>query len=409
MMKQKFFILPIVFILICILTACADNTDFTLPETASQTDIGHRDQDETIDINPIQPILPEVAEEEIEEAELESEEKSKEVTTIEQESTPKPESQEILITISAAGDVSLGNFYGQSYSGSFRETFDKLQNYNYFFENVYDIFSNDDMTIVNLEGMLTHAQERNEEQEYCISGDPEFVNILTAGSVEAVSMGNNHRLDYPTQGTDDTVKVLEETGIPYAYDQYTGIYETRQGILIGFVSVSETKEEPIGEKYLEKGITGLKEAGCDLVFACCHWGIELQHNPNDFQKDLGRKCIDWGADLVIGHHPHVIQGIEEYHGKYIIYSLGNFCFGANRNPKDKDCLIVQQTFTFIDGIMQEEAQLKVIPCSVSSVTDRNDYKPTPAEGKEAGRILDNLNKYSLEFGLQFDQDGYPVK
>ena len=90
-------------------------------------------------------------------------------------------------------------------------------------------------------------------------------------------------------------------------------------------------------------------------------------------------------------------------------SLGNFCFGANRNPKDKDCLIIQQTFTFIDGIKQDETQLKVIPCSVSSVTDRNDYKPTPAVGKEADRILDKLNKSSLEFGMQFNQEGYPVK
>ena len=399
-MKRRFFALPVAVILICMLTACGDDLDRTLSETIPQSDSDDRNPDETVDISPTQLISPEVIEKESEAAW---------VPMVEQDPTPTPEPQEIQITISAAGDVSLGNFYGQGYSGSFRETYDKLQNYSYFFENVYDIFSADDMTIVNLEGMLTHAQERNPEQEYCISGDPEFVNILTAGSVETVSMANNHRPDYLRQGSDDTVKVLEETGIPYAYDQYTGIYETPQGILIGFVSVSETKEEPIGEKYLEEGIASLREAGCDLVFACCHWGLELHYSPNDFQKDLGRKCIDWGADLVIGHHPHVIQGIEEYQGKYIIYSLGNFCFGANRNPKDKDCLIVQQTFTFIDGVKQEETQLKVIPCSVSSVTDRNDYKPTPAEGREADRILDKLNKYSLELGLQFDQNGYPVK
>ena len=427
-MKQRLFILPIAVILLCMLTACGDDTNRTLPESIPQADTDSRNSEETADasltqpipseetedisltqsipseetedISLTQPIPPEGTGEEIEDAE---------VSAAEQKPTPAPKPEEIQITISAAGDASLGNYYGQGYSGSFRETYDRLQDYNYFFENVYDIFSADDMTIVNLEGMLTHAQERREEQEYCISGDPEFVNILTAGSVEAVSMGNNHRPDYLQQGSDDTVKVLEETGIPYAYDQYTGIYETPQGVQIGFVSVCVTREEPTGEKYLEEGITRLREAGCDLVFACCHWGIEREYHPNDFQKDLGRKCIDWGADLVIGHHPHVIQGIEEYRGKYIVYSLGNFCFGANRNPKDKDCLIVQQTFTFIDGALQDETVLKVIPCSVSSVSDRNDYKPTPAEGKAAGRILDKLNQSSLEFGLQFDQDGYPYK
>ena len=398
-MKRRFSALPTAIILTCILAACGLNSDRTIPKTTPQSDTDYQNPEDTVDDSSIQPIPSEEPEGESEDAEE---------PTAEPEPTPLPEPQEIQITITAAGDVSLGNYYGQGYSGSFRETFDNLQDYNYFFENVYDIFSADDMTIVNLEGTLTRAEERLEGQEFCISGDPEFVNMLTAGSIEAVSMGNNHRLDYLQQGTDDTVKVLEETGIPYAYDEYTGIFETSQGIRIGFVSINVTEEEPTGEIYLEEGIASLKEDGCDLIFACCHWGLELHYNPNDFQKDLGRKCIDWGADLVIGHHPHVLQGIEEYQGKYIIYSLGNFCFGANKNPKDKDCLIVQQTFTFIDGIKQEESQLKVIPCSISSVSSRNNYKPTPAEGKEAGRIIDKVNQYSQKLGMQFDEDGYPV-
>lgn len=399
-MKQRFFVLLVAVIFTCMLAACGNDSGQALPETTPSSDAIYRNPEKSADISTPQSVSPEG---------IEGAGEDSGVSAEALEPDPAPEPQEIQITISAAGDASLGNYYGQNYSISFRETYDKLQDYSYFFKNVYDIFSSDDMTIVNLEGTLTRAQERRDDQEFCISGDPEFVNILTAGSVETVSMGNNHRLDYFQQGTDDTVKVLEETGIPYAYDQYTGIYETPQGIRIGFVSVDETEEDPNGEKYLKEGIASLRETGCDLVFACCHWGIELDYDPNDFQKDLGRKCIDWGADLVIGHHPHVLQGIEEYQGKYILYSLGNFCFGANRNPKDKDCLIVQQTFTFIDGIKQEETQLKVIPCLISSVTDRNDYQPTPAESGEASRILDKLNKHSLELGLQFDKDGCPVK
>lgn len=400
MRKQSFSALLMAVVVICMLAACGNDSAGAFSETLSQSGTNSQNSEEFVDANQIQTTSAE---------ETGDENENEWDTTTEPESTPVPEPQEIQITISAAGDVTLGNYYGQGYSGSFRETFANLQDYSYFFENVYDIFNNDDMTLVNLEGPLTRAEERQENQEFCISGDPEFVNILTAGSIEAVSMGNNHRLDYFQQGSDDTVNVLEKTGIAYAYDQYIGIYETPQGILIGFVSVSAIGKNATREKYLMDGIKSLREAGCDLVLACCHWGIERDYNPNDYQKELSHKCIDWGADLVIGHHPHVLQGIEEYQGKYIIYSLGNFCFGANKNPSDKDCLIIQQTFTFIDGIKQENTQLKVIPCSISSVSKRNDYKPTPAEGEEAIRILEKLNTYSQEFDLRFDSDGYPVK
>lgn len=324
------------------------------------------------------------------------------------EESPEAEDQPVSITISAAGDVTLGNYFGQEYAWSFRQRWDEEQDAGYFFENVLDLFSVDDFTIVNLEGPLTRAEERRENQNYCISGDPEYVKILTEGSVEAVSMGNNHRLDYYERGTRDTVAALEEEGITYAYDKNFGLYETK-GIRIGFVSVNEAGQGAGVEKYLEEGILLLRQEGADLVLACCHWGIERDNYPEEYQQNLGRKCIDWGADLVIGHHPHVIQGIEEYKGRYIVYSLGNFCFGANRNPKDKDCIIFQQTFIFGDGQCLADTEARVIPCSVSSVANRNDYKPTPAEGDEAQRILDRVNEYSIPFGVQLDEKGYVIR
>lgn len=301
----------------------------------------------------------------------------------------------------------MGNYLGQDYSYSFRQVYDQKQDQSYFFENVYDIFSGDDMTLVNLEGPLTTATEGRTEQTYCISGDPSYAGILTAGSVEAVSFANNHRYDYLEQGVRDTVEALQAEGIVYAYDNVYAMYETK-GIRIGYVSVNEVGQGAGVEKYLKEGIASLKEAGADIVLTCCHWGIEREYYPEDYQKVLGRSCIDWGADLVIGCHPHVLQGIEEYQGKYIVYSLGNFCFGANRNPQDKDCIIFQQTFTFTDGQRQEDSQVRVIPCSVSSVPNINDYRPTPAQGAEAERIMQRLNEYSADFGVQFDADGCPV-
>lgn len=314
----------------------------------------------------------------------------------------------VSITVSAAGDVTLGTHQDQDYYYSFRQVYDQAENESYFFENVYDIFSQDDMTLVNLEGPLTLSEDMREGQTYSIKGDPIYAKILTAGSVEAVSMGNNHRLDYKEQGSLDTVEALKAENIVYAYDDNVGIYETK-GIRIGYISVNEVAWGQGVEKFIQDGIEELQAEDVDLILTCCHWGIERENFPEDYQKSLGKKCIDWGADLVIGHHPHVLQGVEEYQGKYIVYSLGNFCFGANRNPVDKDAMIFQQTFTFTDGEKQAEAPVRVIPCSVSSVSSRNDFKPTPAERTEAQRILDRINEYSVDFGVQFDQDGYLVQ
>ena len=311
----------------------------------------------------------------------------------------------VSITITAAGDVTMGNYVGQDYTWSFRQMYDNTEDKSYFFENVYNIFSQDDMTIVNLEGVLTFSEEMSEDRTYNIKGDPEYANILTYGSVEAVSMANNHRQDFGQQGVKDTLNALEPTGIVYAYDSNIGIYETK-GIRIGIVSVNEIGWGKGVEQLMKDGIAKLEEENVDLILACCHWGIEREFYPTDFQQEFGRKCIDWGADMVIGHHPHVLQGIEQYNGKYIIYSLANFCFGANRNPADKDTMIVQQTFVFVDGEKQDETEFRVIPCSITSDPSRNDYRPTPAEGDEASRIIDRINEYSTGFGLQFDDNGY---
>jgi len=130
------------------------------------------------------------------------------------------------------------------------------------------------------------------------------------------------------------------------------------------------------------------------VIAYFHWGHDRTNVPNDSQRRVGRFAIDNGADLVLGAHPHVIQGIEEYKGKNIVYSLGNFAYGGHANPEDKDTFIFQQTFTFIDGKLQNTNETNIIPTYVSSLRHRNNYQPTPAEGAEAERILARIEKYS---------------
>ena len=148
-------------------------------------------------------------------------------------------------------------------------------------------------------------------------------------------------------------------------------------------------------------IAAAKEQGAQLIVAAFHWGNERELKPDETQRTLAHLAVDCGADLVVGHHPHVLQGIEKYSGKYICYSLANFCFGGNSNPSDKDTMIFQQTFRILRGGDVEDGGVSVIPCSVSSVSDWNNYQPTPATGEEAERIMARINELCQPFGTSF--------
>lgn len=388
---------------ISIFSGCEIDPYFLLPP--------ENERSESTDLQVTEPIVLEperIEAEPTDSASLGTENESNHEVTDSEWEEPHGEETDIqstTITISAVGDVTLGTHQEQEYDYSFRQVYDRASDDSYFFENVYDIFSTDDMTLINLEGPLTLSEEMNGERTYYIKGDPKYAGILTRGSVEAVSLANNHRLDFGEKGSRDTIEALQSENIVYAYDNQVGIYETK-GIKIGFVSVNEASMETYVERIMESGIAKLKEEGADLIIASCHWGTEREYYPEEYQRTFGRLCIDWGADLVIGHHPHVLQGVEEYQGKYIVYSLGNFCFGANRNPPDKDTMIFTQSFTFKDGEKQGDTLVRIIPCSVSSVSNINDFKPTPATGEEAKRIIDKVNELSQNLGVVFDGEGF---
>ena len=200
--------------------------------------------------------------------------------------------------------------------------------------------------------------------------------------------------------------MLDEAGIVYAYNDHIGTYTTDEGMTIGVVSASLLSMSADYENYLYNGIQQLKEQGTDLIIASCHWGIEREYYPNDYQKRVAHELIDKGADLVIGNHPHVLQGVELYNGKIICYSLGNFCFGGNRNPSDKDTMMFQQTFTYVDGVLQTDVNAKIIPCMISSTSSYNDFKPTITTDDRKGLIIDNVNTYSEPYSnIRFSDSG----
>lgn len=302
-------------------------------------------------------------------------------------------SSPVSLTLSVVGDCTLGTDETFDYDTSLNAYY---ENYgaDYFLQNVKDIFSTDDLTIANFEGTLTDSDER-EDKTFAFKAPASYASILTGGSVEAVNTANNHSHDYGDQSFDDTLAALDDAGIVhFGYDE-TAVMDVK-GIKVGLVGIYELYDHLEREQQLKDNIAKVKADGAQLIVVIFHWGNETETVPDSNQTTLGRIAIDEGADLVCGHHPHVLQGIETYKGRNIVYSLGNFCFGGNSSPSDMDTMIYQQTFTIdADGVKKDNVT-NIIPCSISSAAydGYNNYQPTPAEGDEATRILGKITERS---------------
>ena len=297
----------------------------------------------------------------------------------------------VSLTLSVVGDCTLGTDETFDYDTSLNAYY---ENYgaDYFLQNVKDIFSTDDLTIANFEGTLTDSDER-EDKTFAFKAPASYASILTGGSVEAVNTANNHSHDYGEQSFDDTLAALDDAGIVhFGYDE-TAVMDVK-GIKVGLVGIYELYDHLEREQQLKDNIAKVKADGAQLIVVIFHWGNETETVPDSNQTTLGRIAIDEGADLVCGHHPHVLQGIETYKGRNIVYSLGNFCFGGNKNPSDKDTMIFQQTFTVENGKLAEDDVTNIIPCSLSSESGYNNYQPMVLEGSEKERVLQKIEDFS---------------
>lgn len=294
---------------------------------------------------------------------------------------------ETTLTISLMGDCTLGTDENFDTSTSF-DAYYTLYGEDYFFKNVKSILSADDLSIVNFEGTLTTSETR-ENKTYAFKGAPEYAAILTSGSVEAANLANNHSTDYGTSSYTDTQNNLKNAGITTFGNDETAVMDIK-GIKIGLVGIYELDTHLAVQTQLQQNIDKVKNEGADYIIVNFHWGNELETTPDSNQTTLAHAAVDAGADLVVGHHPHVLQGIENYKNKTIVYSLGNFCFGGNVYPSDFDTMIFQQTITFSTSKELTKTADSIIPCSVSSESSYNNYQPTPAEDAEKTRIEQKL-------------------
>jgi len=266
----------------------------------------------------------------------------------------------------------------------------------YFFSGVRDVFSMDDLTLVNLEGPLTTGSDYRPNRQFIMRGKPEYAGILKAGDIEAVTVINNHAMDCGDQGRADTRAALEAVGVGYCGygDAYTVEVKGVTITCLGFAEWYDPLDAVIAEIEAAR-------AECDILICYFHWGEERILQPTANMTRYGHAAVDAGADLVLGAHSHVIGSIEKYQGRYIAYSLANFCFGGNRNPSDKDTFIFQQVFNVTaDGV--SDGGIHLIPCRVSSSRGTNDYRPVPVSGAEAERILGRIARYSVGIESYFE-------
>ena len=300
-------------------------------------------------------------------------------------SDPATAPEPVTLTVPFAGDCTLGTDINYENERSFNSRWQAEEgDATYFLRNVADLFGSDDLTVVNMEGALTEGGERA-DKKFAFRGKPEYAKILSSASVEAATLANNHSQDYGQTGYDDTIAALDAEGVQsFGYDRIA--YLDVKGVKVALIGSYFPEDSAENTKEMTDNIAAARAEGAQLVIVYVHWGQEHEYDITEGQQTAGRAAIDAGADLVVGSHPHVVQGWEVYQGRYIVYSLGNFCFGGNTNPDDKDCLIFQQTFTVTGDEVAKNDDVDFIAASVSTETDRNTYQPVLAEGDEKARI-----------------------
>ena len=301
-------------------------------------------------------------------------------------------------TLSFAGDCTIATMHEwQNRQSTANILYVIGDDYGYTFENVLSYFEDDDFTMVNLEGAFTDSTNCRNKQ-YRFRASPVFAQTLTAGSVEAVTLANNHTVDYKEQGLEDTKNTLDELGVLWT-DSETPIITTLDGGLkLGVISFNAVEiDVRVGDvdKYMERigpCYETCREAGCDLVVAYIHWGWEYHKAPEIWMVDFAHRLADMGCDLVIGSHPHILVPMEIYEGVPIYYSMGNFCYGGHSNPSDKDSVILRQRVVWDENTGFSLGEAELIPCSISSIAKGNDFKPTPYEegSAEYARVLEKL-------------------
>ena len=281
----------------------------------------------------------------------------------------------MLSTLNGANDEGTLNWYAQNYPES------------YFFAGALPYTATDDITIANCETVLSDADHgkiaKEGERVFWFRGHAKNAEIFRQGSVEAVSLDNNHTGDYGDDGYADTVAAIENAGIMWGGAEKT-LYLEKNGVKVAIICHKMFRKdyEYIIMQRLEEA-----KAVTDVQIIFFHGGTEYSHTVDEWMPQSCHNLIDNGADLIVGCHTHCLRPVEEYKGVNIAYSIGNFCYGGNRMPENRT-VIYQQTFTFDDDNNIVSSQDNIVPFYVYTGASSN-WQPAPIYNEdEKQRVLD---------------------
>ncbi|MCE5300906.1 MAG: CapA family protein [Spirochaetia bacterium] len=309
------------------------------------------------------------------------------------------------VSFCAAGDVMLDRGVEKRISEKGKE---------FIFENTSGFIKSRSLAFCNLECPVSKRGERK-EGGFAFRADPANLDIIINGGFDVVSLANNHLHDYGEDALGDTLQYLEEKKLAWA-----GAGKNREearacriievnGIKVAFLAelhtpfiVTEVPSDPeLPQVSQARGMEAMAQAittaagSADVVIVSFHWGHEYTNTPLKFQRRYARACIDAGADLVIGHHPHVMQPVEIYNGKPILYSLGNLVF-------DQFGDMTSKTFIFACEFLKDGTVKNGFLTPVKIRKNRPEF----ARGKEAAGIRDTMMSISKKFGTKFaEKDG----
>lgn len=303
------------------------------------------------------------------------------------------------VTISAVGDCTLGTDPKLDPDNSF-VAYQNVYGNHYFMQNVKSILSEDDATFANFEGTLT-TSDQAANKKFTFKGDASCTEILEDGSINVVTLANNHTEDYGDQGLADTKENLEEAGIDWCSGDQIA-YEDLNGVKTAFIGIYAVENGLDSLDQVKSTVAEAEDGGAQLIIVYFHWNSELVPDPNQDMVTLGHAAVDAGADLVVGSHSHLVSGIEKYEGRYIVYGLSNFCFGGNLYPSDYDSMIFRQTFIVGGDGVKDDDQIEIIPVRISSMEGANNYQPTPVSGDAAAQIMQKIDERSAQFGSAWD-------
>ncbi|MBI3398684.1 MAG: CapA family protein [Deltaproteobacteria bacterium] len=304
-----------------------------------------------------------------------------------------------VITIVAVGDI---------YLGGSASSYLKQRGYAYPFESTKNTLNSADIVVVNLEAPLTNRTETFMNKEFVLKANPDAAEAIKTAGFDVATLANNHIMDYGPEGLKDTINSLNKEGI-----SYTGAGEDlskarKPAILnvknkkIAFLAYSKVFPEefyatndssgtaPGLFEYVRHDIKKAKQHA-DIIIVSFHWGEELLKYPKEYQIKLAHLAIDSGANLIIGHHPHVIQGIERYRGGLIFYSLGNFVFGSIGQSMPEGMIVIVRFNS--DKIISAE----IIPLNVNNKEVL--FQPKPLQGEKAEAVIKNIQEISDRFKL----------